>query len=154
MMSLRYHLVSLTAVVLALALGVVLGASALSGRVLGAVTTDRDDLAARVQELEGTRTALDTRLQSTERLLGASAPAAVAGTLPGSAVALVATADADPSDVGAVASLVADAGARVTGRLALTDAATAPTAPTPCARSCPACSRPAPSCPRPPTPAT
>lgn len=126
MMSLRYHLVSLTAVVLALALGVVLGASALSGRVLGAVTTDRDDLAARVQELEGTRTALDTRLQSTERLLGASAPAAVAGTLPGSAVALVATADADPSDVGAVASLVADAGARVTGRLALTDAATAP----------------------------
>ncbi len=126
MMSLRYHVVSLAAVVLALALGIVLGASALSGRVLGALTEDRAGLSARVEQLEGNRAALDGRLQSTERLLGASAPAAVAGTLTGRTVALVATADADPTDVATVATLVGDAGAQVTGRLALTDAATAP----------------------------
>lgn len=126
MISLRYHVVSLAAVVLALALGVVLGASALSGRVLGALADDRDGLSARVGQLEGARAALDGRLQTTDRLLGATAPAAVAGTLPGRTVALVATSDADPGDVAAVATLVGDAGAQVTGRLALTDAATAP----------------------------
>jgi hypothetical protein len=126
MMSLRYHVVSLAAVVLALALGVMLGASALSGRLLGALNDDRADLAARVSQVEGARADLDRRLQSTERLLDASAPAIVAGTLPGRTVALVSTADADPGDLAAVTTLVGDAGAQVTGRLSLTDAAIAP----------------------------
>jgi hypothetical protein len=112
--------------VLALALGVVLGASALSGRLLGALNDDRADLAARVSQVEGARADLDRRLQSTERLVDASAPAIIAGTLPGRTVALVSTADADPGDLTAVSTLVGDAGAQVTGRLSLTDAAIAP----------------------------
>jgi hypothetical protein len=126
MMSLRYHVVSLAAVVLALALGVVLGASALSGQLLGALNDDRADLAGRVSQLEGTRAALDRQLQSTEQLVDASAPAIVAGTLPGRSVAVVSTADADPGDLAAVTTLVGDAGAQVTGRVSLTDAAVAP----------------------------
>lgn len=126
MMSLRYHVVSIAAVLLALALGVVLGASALAGRVLGAVTSDRDDLAGQVVALQRDRAATDARLAATERLVAAGAPATVAGVLPGRGVAVVAGPGADPGDVDAVTDLINRAGGRVTGRLALTDAAVAP----------------------------
>lgn len=126
MMSLRYHVVSIAAILLALALGVVLGASALSGRVLGALTTDRDELAGQVVALRGDRAAVDTRLQATERLVAAGAPSTVAGVLPGRGVAVVAAPGADPADVATVSDLVTRAGGRVTGQLALTDAALAP----------------------------
>ena len=46
--SLRYHAVSIAAVFLALAVGVVLGSSGVSDRVLAAVSTQRDDLGAQV----------------------------------------------------------------------------------------------------------
>jgi hypothetical protein len=125
-MSLRYHVVSIAAVLLALALGVVLGASALSGRVLGALTSDRDQLAGQVVALRGERDAAGHHLRATEDLVAAGAPSTVAGVLPGRGVAVVVAPDADPADVDVVAGLVADAGGRVTGRLALTDAALAP----------------------------
>ncbi|HSK58353.1 MAG TPA: copper transporter [Actinomycetospora sp.] len=126
MMSLRYHVVSIAAVLLALALGVVLGASALSGRVLGALTSDREQLAGQVVALRGERDAAEARLRATEGLVAAGAPSTVAGVLPGRGVAVLAAPDADPADVDAVAGLVESAGGRVTGRLALTDAALAP----------------------------
>ncbi|WP_433781632.1 copper transporter [Actinomycetospora sp. CA-101289] len=125
-MSLRYHVVSIAAVLLALALGVVLGASALSGRVLGALTSDRDQLAGQVVAVRGERDAAEARLRATEGLVAAGAPSTVAGVLPGRGVAVLAAPDADPADVDAVAGLVESAGGRVTGRLALTDAALAP----------------------------
>ncbi|MDF2977173.1 MAG: hypothetical protein K0S40_1901 [Actinomycetospora sp.] len=125
-MSLRYHVVSIAAVLLALALGVVLGASALSGRVLGALTSDRDQLAGQVVALRGERDAADARLRATEGLVAAGGPSTVAGVLPGRGVAVLAAPDADPADVDAVAGLVESGGGRVTSRLALTDAALAP----------------------------
>ncbi|GLZ49954.1 hypothetical protein Acsp06_61390 [Actinomycetospora sp. NBRC 106375] len=125
-MSLRYHVVSIAAILLALALGVVLGASALSGRVLGALTSDRDELASQVVVLRGDRDALGDRLGATERLVAAGAPSTVAGVLPGRRVAVLAAPGADPGDVEAVTDLIGRAGGQVTGRLALTDAATAP----------------------------
>ncbi|MEJ2890378.1 copper transporter [Actinomycetospora aeridis] len=126
MMSLRYHVVSIAAVLLALALGIVLGASALSGRVLGALTSDRDQLAGEVVQMRGERDAVGAQLLATERLVGAGAPSTVAGVLPGRGVALVAAPGADPSDLDAVTDLVNRAGGRITGTVALTDAAVAP----------------------------
>ncbi|GAA4937265.1 copper transport outer membrane protein MctB [Actinomycetospora succinea] len=125
-MSLRYHVVSIAAVLLALALGVVLGASALSGRVLGALTSDRDQLAGEVVQMRGERDAVGAQLLATQRLVGAGAPSTVAGVLPGRGVAVLAAPGADPADVDAVSDLVTRAGGRVTGQVALTDAAVAP----------------------------
>ncbi|PVY96883.1 copper transporter [Actinomycetospora cinnamomea] len=125
-MSLRYHVVSIAAVLLALALGVVLGASALSGRVLGVLTSDRDQLAGQVVALRDERDAAQHHLRATEGLVAAGAPSTVAGVLPGRGVAVIVAPDAAPADVDTVAGLVTDAGGRVTGRLALTDAALAP----------------------------
>ena len=58
MISLRYHAVSIAAVFLALAVGVVLGSSGVSDRVLAAVSTQRDDLGAEVTRLTAERDAL------------------------------------------------------------------------------------------------
>ena len=55
--SLRYHVVSLAAVFLALALGVVLGSAGLSDPLLGAVSGQRDDLAGQVSQLTAERDA-------------------------------------------------------------------------------------------------
>ena len=49
--SLRYHAVSMAAVFLALAVGVVLGAAGVSDRLLGAVATKADGLTGQVQQL-------------------------------------------------------------------------------------------------------
>ena len=58
MISLRYHAVSIAAVFLALAMGVVLGASGCSDRVLAAVSSQRDDLGVQVTRLSAERDAL------------------------------------------------------------------------------------------------
>jgi hypothetical protein len=58
MISLRYHAVSIAAVFLALAVGVVLGASGVSDRVLAAVSTQRDDLSGQVAHLTAERDGL------------------------------------------------------------------------------------------------
>jgi len=119
--SLRYHAVSIAAVFLALAVGVVLGASGVSDRVLGAVSAQRDDLGSQVATLSAERDALAAQQRAADEFAGRIGPAAVRGMLQGQTVALV-VAGADAADRDAVTGLVEQAGATVTGRLELTDA--------------------------------
>lgn len=121
MISLRYHAVSLAAVFLALALGVVLGASGLSDRVVSALAGERDDLGAQVRELGAERDALAAAQRAAEEFALRVGPAAVRGSLAGQPVALV-TAGADPADREAVLALLGQAGAVLTGEVALTEA--------------------------------
>ena len=123
MISFRYHVVSLCAVVLALALGVVLGASSLSQTMLGALASDRDDLSGRVSTLTAERDTARAQLDQADRVLGGVAPAVVDGTLRDRTVVLVA---APGADLEGLTGLVGQAGGRVTGTLTLTDAALAP----------------------------
>jgi outer membrane murein-binding lipoprotein Lpp len=119
--SLRYHAVSIAAVFLALAVGVVLGASGVSDRVLSAVSTQRDDLGGQVARLTAERDALAVQQRAADEFAGRVGPAAVRGLLQGQTVAFV-VAGADPQDRDAVKGLVEQAGATVTGQLELTDA--------------------------------
>jgi outer membrane murein-binding lipoprotein Lpp len=119
--SLRYHAVSIAAVFLALAVGVLLGASGVSDRVLGAVSAQRDDLGGQVAALSAERDALVAQQRAADEFAGRIGPAAVRGMLQGQTVALV-VAGADPQDRAAVTGLVEQAGATVTGQLELTDA--------------------------------
>ena len=89
MISLRYHAVSIAAVFLALAIGVVLGASGVSDRVLAAVSTQRDDLGAQVTRLTAERDALAARERAADEFASRVGPAAVRGLLAGQTVALV-----------------------------------------------------------------
>lgn len=125
MISLRYHIVSIAAVFLALAVGVVLGASGVSDRLLGAVTTKADDLSGQVQQLTVERDALAAGQRADADFAQRVGPAAVRGVLTGDSVALV-TAGADGPTRDAVLSLLRAAGATVTGTVALTAAVTDP----------------------------
>ncbi|SHG64603.1 copper transporter [Streptoalloteichus hindustanus] len=126
MITLRYHVVSIASVFLALALGVVLGSSAVGGRLLSGLAGDRDALGRQVADLEAERNALNAQLDAADRFGTAVGPAAVRGLLDKRTVVLVSTVDASPSDRDALVGLVRTAGATVTGELQLTDTFTDP----------------------------
>jgi hypothetical protein len=120
--SLRYHIVSIAAVFLALAVGVVLGSTALSGNLLSGLTADKDELAAKATALEAERNALKARLADADSFAGSTGPKIVSGTLDKRTVVLVTNHDTRPADRDAVKKLIAAAGAKVTGELQLTAA--------------------------------
>jgi outer membrane murein-binding lipoprotein Lpp len=121
MISLRYHVVSIAAVFLALAVGVVLGSSGVSDRVLAAVSAERDDLGAQVTRLTTERDALAAQQRAADEFAARVGPTAVRGLLTGQTVALVVT-GADTADRDAVAGLIGQAGGTLTGLVELTDA--------------------------------
>jgi hypothetical protein len=125
--SLRNHVISIAAVFLALAVGVVLGSTSLSNRVLGGLADDRANLSKQVSDLQAKQTDLSGRLTDADRYALATGPLAVRGALDGKSVVLITTADAKPTDRDGVAALLRAAGANVTGELQLTDAFTDPT---------------------------
>ena len=123
MIDFRYHLVSLIAVFLAVALGIVIGTTALNGPIL-------DDLESQVQALQQDKRSLEdqtqtlqARVDNTDAFQLAVAPALVDGALVDSSVLLVvASEDVETEDVEAVSSLITEAGGTVTGQITLTPA--------------------------------
>lgn len=126
MISLRYHIISIAAVFLALAVGVVLGSTTLSRSLLSGLTNDNEQLVEQVADLEAARNAQDARLADADDFASSVGPLVVRGQLDRRTVVLVTTADADPADQEALKTLLGNAGARVTGELRLTDAFTDP----------------------------
>lgn len=122
MISLRYHIVSIAAVFLALAVGVLLGSSTLSRTLLSGLSDERGDLAKQVVDLQAERSSLNSRLTSSDAFAGSIGPMAVRGELDQRTVVLVSTADARQADRDAVKSLIGNAGGTVSGELQLTDA--------------------------------
>ncbi len=119
--SLRYHAVSIAAVFLALAVGVVLGAGGVSDRLLSAATRQADGLDGQVQTLTAERDGLLAAQRGADEFAARIGPAAVRGLLAGKKVAFVSV-GADPADRDALGKLLGDAGATVSGELALTPA--------------------------------
>ena len=112
MIDFRYHLVSLTAVFLAVALGIVVG-TALGDPVPAASGTrlqqDETSLEDRTRELTA-------QLETADEFEQAVAPALVDGTLAGTSVLVVATGeDVAPELLESVGALLVEAGARVNG---------------------------------------
>ncbi len=126
MISMRYHIVSIAAVFLALALGIVLGATKISSPLLSGLQGDNAELTAQHDELSSENGALSDRVTGDEKFAEAIGPLTVRGTLPNTSVVLITTADADPADRDAVLSLLARAGATVSAQVQLTEAFTDP----------------------------
>jgi hypothetical protein len=116
----RYHLVSLIAVFLAVALGIVIGTTALNEPILA-------DIKNQVSALENDKRSLEDRTQSLQAQLDTSdafdeavAPALVDGALAGKSVLLVVTNEGvAPETVDQLTSLIDDAGGTVSGTLTL-----------------------------------
>lgn len=120
MISMRYHIVSLAAIFLALALGIVLGSTKLSGPILSGLQTDKSSLSAQNDQLSSQNQQLQNRVTGDTKFADSVGALAVRGTLPNANVVLITTADADPSDRDAVVSLLSRAGAKVTAQLQVT----------------------------------
>jgi hypothetical protein len=115
----RYHLVTIIAIFLALAVGIVVGTAALNGPVLdglrrsnAGLISDKRALESDVRELQGE---VDTADDFTRLLSGDL----VGGLLDGERVLLVLAPDADRQVADQLAATLTEAGAQVTGRLAL-----------------------------------
>jgi hypothetical protein len=120
--SLRYHVISIAACFLALAIGVVLGSVALNGSLLSGLSSQKDDLGKQVSDLQAERNALDARLADADSFAGSVGPKVLSGQLDKRSVVLVTTEDARPVDRDALKQLIGQAGASVTGEVQLTKA--------------------------------
>jgi len=85
----RYHVVSLVAVILALALGLFLGSVSLQGTVLDAATHKTNQVKSDNQALQRAATQAREQLAADRTLDGALVPYAVAGRLSGQALTVV-----------------------------------------------------------------
>jgi hypothetical protein len=121
MIDFRYHLVSIIAVFLALAIGIVVGTTALNGYVVddlrsrnGAVIRDKRSLEALVKDLRG-------QVSRRDQFATAVAPEVVAGQLTGQRVLVVTVPGASDTVVKNLQALVVTAGGIPTGVLKLRD---------------------------------
>lgn len=120
MISLRYHVVSIAAAFLALAVGVVLGSTALSGALLSGLSDQKGELAQRVTDLEAERNGLEAKLADADAFAGSVGPSVVDGILAQRSVVLVTASDARDADRSALTKLIEAAGGSVTGEVRLT----------------------------------
>jgi hypothetical protein len=116
----RYHLVSLIAVFMAIALGIIIGTTALNEPILADIENQVSALEKDKRSLEDRTQQLQTQLATAEEFEKVVAPALVDGTLAGQSVLLVRTnEDVAPEIVDQVTSLIGDAEGTVTGTITL-----------------------------------
>jgi hypothetical protein len=116
----RYHLVSLVAVFLAVALGIVIGTTQLNEPILTDIRGQVTALEQDKRSLEDQTQQLQAQVDTSNTFTQAVAPALVKGTLAGRHVLLVLTNDQVSTDtVDQVTALVEDAGGSVSGQLSL-----------------------------------
>lgn len=116
----RHHAMSLTAVLLALVLGVIAGSGLLSGPVLGSLQSDKQELREQIDALRDQQHSLSERLSHANDFDAQMAPRIVRDALNGKSAVIFATPDAADDDVEAVARIIGQAGGSVTGTVALT----------------------------------
>ena len=117
MINFRYHLVSLIAVLIALSLGVILGAGPLQARVTQAVSTQPDGAAVQASSAQLQASQREVSMQNAA--LDDLAGRALSGLLTDVPVALVALPGASADDVAGVRADLTSAGANVVGEVAL-----------------------------------
>jgi hypothetical protein len=121
MIDFRYHVVSLAAVLAALAVGVVLGSGPMRSAFVGELAGDIDALEAELEVSERrTASALDQALVG-DQFAVETAPALVGGRLEGAQVAIVAVGNPDAGHVESQRALLVDAGADVVAEVAISD---------------------------------
>lgn len=121
MIDFRYHLVSIIAIFLALALGLVVGASALRGPLVDQLKDRSSQLEKDNQEFRAQNRALDQMNGYDNQVVDGVAPQVVEGQLKGESVIFITAPGADDQTRAKTADLVSKAGARISGFVALQD---------------------------------
>ncbi len=120
MISLRQHAISLAAVFLALAIGVVLGSGFFSDTLLSSLRNEKRDLYTQINGLNDQRNALNEKLSAANNFDNQVLGRIVHDALGGKTVVIFRTPDAKDDDVAAVSKIVGQAGGSVTGTVSLT----------------------------------
>jgi Copper transport outer membrane protein, MctB len=115
----RYHLVSIVAVFLALAIGIVLGATELQGTTLAVLRATNNSLENKLNAVTAERDGFAQQAGASAAFLQTAEPKLLNGTLADAKVVLVTEPGAPSAITGGIQSAVADAGATVTGTVAL-----------------------------------
>jgi hypothetical protein len=118
--SLRQHAISLAAVFLALAVGVVLGSGFLSDTLLSGLRDESRNLHAEINRLNDRNNALNEKLSSANAFDTQIAGRTVRDALTGRSVVIFRTPDAKDDDVDGVSKIIGQAGGAVTGAVSLT----------------------------------
>ncbi|MFD1813498.1 copper transporter [Rhodococcus gannanensis] len=122
MISLRQHAISIAAIFLALAIGVVLGSGTLSDSLLSGLRDDKAEMQNRINDLTDENNQLGEQLSAADGFDAAVADRVVRDALTQRSVVVVTTPDADPADLDEVTRLIGASGGTVTGKVALTEA--------------------------------
>ncbi|SDR26360.1 copper transporter [Thermostaphylospora chromogena] len=121
MIDFRYHLVSIVAVFLALAVGIVLGTTFLRDPALEIATETMDGVIRRNSELQTQVTALQRRAAGNDEFIAAAVPELVSGELTGERVLIVEPPGVTTAQRESVQEVLTQSGAAVSGRISLTD---------------------------------
>ncbi|MFY1693308.1 copper transporter [Plantactinospora sp. WMMB782] len=116
MINFRYHVVSLTAVFLALAIGLVVGTAALNGPVADSLKDRVNALGKHNEQLRESVNSLETEVQREEDFVKEAAPHMLKGTLAGRRVLIIAL-PSGQDQVDGVVEMLRLGGASVTGRI-------------------------------------
>ncbi|MGI9161620.1 MAG: copper transporter [Mycobacterium sp.] len=122
MITLRHHIISLAAVFLALAIGVVLGSGVLNDTMRSGVSEGKAALQKQAGSLTDEKDTLAGRLKAADQFDAQISGRVVRDALAGKSVVVFRTPDAEDGDVDALVGLVGQAGGTVTGTVGLTDA--------------------------------
>lgn len=119
MIDFRYHLVSIVAVFLALAIGIVLGSTELQGHTLEVLQSTSDSLRSQLNATSNERDSYQAQAAAAQKFLQAAEPALLSGRLSGQRAVIVAEPGAASGVVSGVRQAAETAGATVTGQVAL-----------------------------------
>jgi hypothetical protein len=117
----RYHLVSLTAVFLALTVGLILGTAALNGPAIVAFENNIQSLRTGNEQLRSQVEELESELENDQAFATAIAPSYLAGQLTGKSILVVALPGAETGYVDSAVEMLGYAGATVSGRVSVLD---------------------------------
>ena len=120
MIALRHHIISLAAVFLALAVGVVLGSGVLNDTMRSGISEGRAALQKQAGSLTDEKDTLAGRLKAADQFDAQMSGRIVHDALVGKSVVVFRTPDASDADVDALVALVGQAGGTVTGTVGLT----------------------------------
>ena len=120
MISLRQHALSLAAVFLALAVGVVLGSGFLSDTLLSSLRDEKRDLYTQISGLNDQKNAMNEKLSAANNFDNQLVGRIVHDALGGKSVVVFRTPDARDDDVAAVSKFIGQAGGTVTATVSLT----------------------------------
>lgn len=126
MISFRYHVVSIVAVFLALALGVVVGTTALNGPITTDLRNKVDSLNKQKTVDQQAQTKLQQQVNIGNQFAGTYAAQVVSGSLLGDQVIMIGMPGASTSMKDGIAKELAAAGATLSGRIQLTSDYTDP----------------------------